>query len=124
MQRVSASYASRPFTWGSTDCAHFAADCVEAITGRDLLGTLRGAYAGRLGAMARIRARGYRDIPGAVAGFLEAAGAARIDPRAAGPGDIGITAEGIVCVRFPAGFLARTERGLYGRVVPVTAWAI
>ena len=31
-----------PFAWGSNDCALFAADCVQAITGVDLAVELRG----------------------------------------------------------------------------------
>jgi len=34
-----------PFRWGSNDCVMFAADAVQALTGVDLAGRLRGQYA-------------------------------------------------------------------------------
>jgi hypothetical protein len=36
----------RPFEWGSNDCALFAADCVQALTGQQVCPELRG-YDGR-----------------------------------------------------------------------------
>jgi len=33
-----------PFRWGSNDCVMFAADAVQALTGVDLAGRLRGQY--------------------------------------------------------------------------------
>ena len=49
--------AHQPFAWGSNDCATFAADCVEALTGARLLPELR-SYATALQAMRLIEERG------------------------------------------------------------------
>jgi hypothetical protein len=38
------SRRSTPFEWGSNDCVTFAADCVNAITEVDHLGSLRGQW--------------------------------------------------------------------------------
>jgi hypothetical protein len=38
------SRALAPFTWGSNDCALFAADAIEAITGIDVAADFRGLY--------------------------------------------------------------------------------
>lgn len=46
-----------PFAWGSNDCALFAADCVQALTGEHLCPDLRG-YASAKGAMRRIKHAG------------------------------------------------------------------
>lgn len=35
LERFIASRARAPFAWGKNDCALFAADCVQAITGQD-----------------------------------------------------------------------------------------
>ena len=39
--------ARQPFAWGRNDCAIFAADAVQAVTGVDLAGRLRGATTAR-----------------------------------------------------------------------------
>jgi len=41
---------SVPFRWGSNDCALFAADAVQAVTGVDLAAVWRGQYADEEGA--------------------------------------------------------------------------
>ena len=40
----------RPFEWGAFDCALFASECVEAVTGIDHFDTYRGRYKTRIGA--------------------------------------------------------------------------
>jgi hypothetical protein len=44
-----------PFAWGTRDCALFAADAVESITGVDIASEFRGKYTTQLGAMRTIR---------------------------------------------------------------------
>lgn len=42
---VISTSANKPFCFGRHDCALFAADCIEAMTGTDLAADLRGRYA-------------------------------------------------------------------------------
>lgn len=119
------AHTSRPFAWGSSDCATFAADCVQAITGRDVLGPLRGSYASRLAARARLRARGWRSLREATAATLAPLGAVAIDPRGARVGDVGITADGVLCIRVASGFAARDDKGRLLQASGIEiAWAI
>jgi hypothetical protein len=41
---------TRPFEWGSHDCALMAADIVKAMTGEDLMADMRGKYTNATGA--------------------------------------------------------------------------
>lgn len=50
-----AARARQPFAWGSNDCALFAADAVEAITGTDIAEAFRGKYADEATAFALIQ---------------------------------------------------------------------
>lgn len=58
-----ASRENAPFVWGEHDCVMFAADCVLAVTGRDVAAAVRGTYSDEAGA-ARIiaRAGGFRAL--------------------------------------------------------------
>ena len=47
--------ATMPFQWGSNDCALFAADGVQAITGIDIASDFRGKYTTKAGAFATIK---------------------------------------------------------------------
>ena len=47
-----------PFAWGRNDCCLFAADALQAITGRDFAAGVRGAYQDARGAAALVRERG------------------------------------------------------------------
>jgi hypothetical protein len=44
-----------PFTWGGNDCALFAADAVNVITGTDLGAGFRGKYSDQAGALALMK---------------------------------------------------------------------
>jgi len=48
----------RSFKWGSFDCCTFAADAVEALTGRDPMGIIRGQYRNAHGATVLVRTLG------------------------------------------------------------------
>jgi len=43
------------FEWGMFDCCIFAADCVQDITGKDLMAEMRGKYTSELGAAKLIK---------------------------------------------------------------------
>lgn len=77
-----------PFEWGRNDCALFAADAVEAMTGRDLAKAWRGRYstaedAGRMGYSSAV-----------VIEILQDAGAMEIPVRRAMYGDVCLVDQG------------------------------
>ncbi len=45
-----AERANAPFAWGTNDCASFASDGIQAISGTDLIAEFRGRYNSALGA--------------------------------------------------------------------------
>jgi hypothetical protein len=49
------SRAKTPFAWGAHDCALFAADGIEAMTGTDIAADFRGEYSDEAGALAAIK---------------------------------------------------------------------
>lgn len=124
LRAVVLSYAGRPFVWGQSDCAHFAADCVRAVTGVDALAAYRGRYASRLGAAARMLFRSHRSVASAAGAELQKAGAVPVDPRAARNGDIGITADDVLAVRLSRGFIARDKAGRFYAASAVHAWKV
>ena len=76
-----------PFAWGSRDCALWAADVVQAVTGVDVAADLRGRYATARGALLVIRQ----------AGGLQGLAAARL----AGPAPLQALADGDVVLLQP-----------------------
>ena len=75
---------SRPFAFGAQDCALFAADCVEASTGRDPAAGIRGRYRDARGASRIVRRLGgleaiARDMLGS-----------EVSTALAQPGDVGL----------------------------------
>lgn len=121
---VAERYGLEPWTWGETDCAHFMGACVEAICGADILGTYKNSYSSRLGYWARLRHRGDRTPENALAAACERLGFAEGIPECSMAGDVGITAIGAMCVRFPCGFLARAEDGKFHKVRAVRSWCV
>lgn len=124
LQMMADMYERTPFEYGRTDCAHFAADCVKAVTGRDVLGRFRGAYASRLEARARLKALGYPGTSAAVGDALRAVGGHPVPPACAMVGDIGVSAGGTILVRFAGGFQGRDARGLFGVARPAVAFTV
>lgn len=115
---------TKPFKWGEQDCALFAADCVQAVTGDDLAATLRGTYSTALAAARILESWGG----------LEALATAKLgEPHDtqwnAVPGDIGLvqSANG-PCLALCAGthWLAPGERGLQplARADALKAWKV
>lgn len=54
--------SGRPFSWGTHDCALFAADCALAITGIDPVRKSLGNYSSALGATRALRRLGCADV--------------------------------------------------------------
>lgn len=84
----------RPFAYGRHDCALFAADAVEAMTGEDPAAAFRGRYGTAFEGCAALRKAGFADHVEAVAAQFAEIPAAR-----ARPGDL-------AAVRNEAGELA------------------
>lgn len=59
-----------PFTWGKHDCAHFAAACLTAVSGRDWAAIDLGVYHTRGEALAQMKRLGFADLPAAVTALL------------------------------------------------------
>ncbi len=108
-----------PFAWGSQDCALFAADCVQAISGNDPALGLRGTYQDARGA-ARVMKDGLRTIAAERLGE-------EISPLLAQAGDVGLLPnEGRECLAVWGGgaWHAPSENGLsaYPLEYAITAW--
>ena len=52
----------RPFVWGEHDCCMFAANCVKAITGEDLMPEFRGEYSDAESAKTALKEIGSRTL--------------------------------------------------------------
>lgn len=48
--------ANMPFEWGKNDCALFAADAIQAVSGTDIADDFRGKYTTQLGSLRTIKA--------------------------------------------------------------------
>jgi hypothetical protein len=88
-----------PHKWGEHDCVTFAADCVQAMTGEDALGDLRGSYDSPISAARVIRQMGCATLGDAVATVLP-----EILPADARRGDV------VLCWSGEHDFLAVVER--------------
>jgi len=61
-QRMEAAIRARrdlPLDWGVHDCATFASDVIQAMTGEDFFAPFRGRYTTALGAVRAIRRAGF-----------------------------------------------------------------
>ena len=111
-----------PFQWGVHDCCLWAADCVLALTGRDLATGLRRTYADALGAGRLVQQLGGMQAIGARAG-------PEIPPMAAAVGDVGLVVlddRQLLTVCLGAQWLAPAAHGLAARPLPdaVHAWRV
>ena len=104
---------ARPFSYGSHDCALFAAGAVEAVTGDDLAVAWRGNYGSLKEGLTRLQEVGAADHLAVVSSFLEP-----VQPAFAQVGDIAVlVAPGIPALGIFEGemILVLREDGL-GRV--------
>lgn len=112
----------RPFSWGTHDCATWAAAVVLALTGRDLGATWRGSYSTVRGAMAAVKKRGGDDLCDAVTLEL---GAPLTDILLARRGDIVSDGSALgVCVGSHAAFLGSNGLVFQRMARCNMAWAV
>jgi len=93
-ERLAAHVEARrdvPFAWGSQDCCSFAADAVQAMTGRDWLAPHRGQYQDAASAEAIMGDAGLETL---VAGLLASFGAGDCPPGFAQRGDLALVLSG------------------------------
>lgn len=119
-QRLAATIEAatlRPFVYGEHDCCTFAADCVLAVTGRDLASPWRGAYATPAAGLKLARAR---NVAGLARRFFR-----EIDPAFAWTGDVALTDTGGLAIVDGKYLVAPMEGGL-GRGVGrgARAWRV
>ena len=76
----------RPFSWGSHDCATFAAGVVAAMTGSDPMADLRGTYSDAASAQAAIKRAGHASLYHLLADRF----GPTIPPAHAGRGDLAL----------------------------------
>lgn len=124
LQVIVSAYRNEPWTWGESDCAHFVADCILAMTGVEILGTFRNNFSSRLSCAARLRAKGYRSVEQWAEATFANFGCPEGIPACSQVGDAGITSEGIMCIRLAQGFVARTESGQFAIVKPARSWCV
>lgn len=120
---------TRPFRYGVHDCGLFAAGAVEAMTGRDVAGAVRGTYTGP--ASARRAIGGH--TPEALMTAVDALLGPRIAPGEAVPGDVlavplsrtrvalGVcvgAGDMVALVRYPSGLIVR------GSDPALAAWSV
>lgn len=65
-----AAHKAAPFKWGVSDCALFAADCVEAMTGIDYAEDFRNRYKTEKGAAKALKRYGEGDLVSTVEKYL------------------------------------------------------
>lgn len=97
------------FRWGHNDCCTFAAQAVQAVTGRDVLPLLPGRWHSARTARTVLRELG--GLQRACDRFL----GPRIAPALAQPGDIGLVYMGrmhALCVHLGSHYMAPTGLGL------------
>ena len=75
---------NKPFAWGKQDCALFAADCVQAMTGEDFAAPFRGRYDTALGSMRALKMMGYASLEEYVIAVL----GEPVNANTAGRGDV------------------------------------
>jgi hypothetical protein len=78
-----ASVAARPLTYGSHDCALFAAGAVQAMTGVDLAADWRGAYDSPRKAARLLKDAGHANLASLLSSLLP-----EVAPAFAMPGDV------------------------------------
>jgi hypothetical protein len=82
-----AASAGWPFEWGRHDCALFAADCIQAMTGDDPAADFRGRYRSFKGGLKVLRKAGHADHVALATALLD-----EVAPAFAQAGDLAMIA--------------------------------
>lgn len=98
-----------PFVWGKHDCALFAADCVQAMTGEDFAAPFRGRYDNALGSVRALKMMGVASLEEYVVNVL----GEPITPTLAMRGDV-------VMVDTPTGMALGVVVGIEAAVVGIS----
>ncbi|MBL4751451.1 MAG: hypothetical protein JKX71_12875 [Amylibacter sp.] len=85
LAQYTSDQSRRPFVYGASDCALFAAGAVEAMTGTDTASDWRGRYTTLKGGLRVLRQSGHNDHIAAAASFMPDANRPRV-------GDIAVVA--------------------------------
>lgn len=62
LAEVTSRHLQTPSSWGESDCLLKVADAIEAVTGIDLAGSIRGKYKTEAGAAKLLRKRGHTNV--------------------------------------------------------------
>jgi hypothetical protein len=117
-----AAAQSRPFAWGVHDCATWAFDVRQALTGLDAAAAWRGRYRTAVGSVRMLRRLGCQTTEDLARSIM---GAPLASPRLAQRGDIVLLAGAVgICLGADCAFLA--PEGLTFRPITETelAWRV
>lgn len=125
LDAVVLEYQNARWSRGSRDCGTFAADCVVAVCGDDIIAPFRGKYTDLMGLHRQLRAGGHTSIEQYVSDWMTARAFPEIPHSIfAQCGDLGLTVNGVACIRHRQGFVAMAEAGGLYLVNPNKVWAV
>ena len=88
LQRYVKQNRDNPFEWGTFDCALFACNVVQELTGVDFAESFRGAYSDKRGAALALKAFAGGDLTATVEKNAKAYGCPEVSVRRARRGDV------------------------------------
>ncbi len=113
-----AAHGAAVFTWGTCDCAMFAAGAVAAMTGTDPAADIRGRYKSQAGAARAIKHAGFANLSEWVSAKFQ-----EVPPAWAYRGDLVMASGSLGICNGPAALFVGEENGLAGLVsTPLQEW--